>query len=374
MRVVPLVLATATVLLASCGDDGEETVVPASDERAAVAEDEPGGTSDADDSTTDGSGTEADDDTAATRGDDDPDADSDAGADGEEAAGPATRTVEHRLGVSEVPADPQRIVVMDPGTILPTFVALGIPVVAAPLPDEPFPTALLSEDDLAGIASVGLPEVSFELVAAADPDLIIGFDVSMADAYDTLSQIAPTVGVEADLNDWRTTAERIAEAAGLDAEVAMAGALADYDDRVTALRASLGDAIDREVSIVRALGQNVRIHTRFHFAGQVLDEIGFPRPEAQRTDDPEIRQIQISLEELDLIDADVLFIFGAGRFGSLGGDEVDETVQEVLDHPLFPDLDVAASDAVVVVDPLGWQQGGLPAANLILDDIEAAFS
>ncbi len=345
IRAIPLLLVAITITLAACGDDGEPAV-PASADRATVA---------------DGGGDGAIGDDAAS------------GDEADRSAEPAMRTVEHALGVTEVPVEPQRIVVMDPGTILPTFVALGIPVVAAPLPDEPFPTALLSEEDLAGIASVGLPELSFELVAAAEPDLIIGFDLGLVDDYDTLSAIAPTVAVELDLNDWRTTAERIAGATGPDAEVAMADALAAYDARVADLRAALGDAVDREVSVVRALGQNVRIHTRFHFAGQVIDEVGFPRPEAQRTDDPEIRQIQISLEELDLIDGDVLFIFGAGRLGSLGGGEVDETVQAVLDHPLFPGLDVATGD-VVVVDPLGWQQGGLPAANLILDDIEAAFA
>ncbi|MEM7287707.1 MAG: iron-siderophore ABC transporter substrate-binding protein [Actinomycetota bacterium] len=284
---------------------------------------------------------------------------------------PATRIVEHGLGTTEVPGRAERIVVMDPGTILPTLLFLGQPVVAAPLPAEPFPSRLVSEEDLSAITSVGLPDVSFELIAASEPDLIIGFDLSLADTYDQLSQIAPTVAVELDLNDWRGNAERIGIAVGIEDE--MAAALADYDARVAQLQTDLGDTLDTEVSVVRALGQLIRLHTRFHFAGQVLDDVGFARPEAQRTDDPEVRLVQISLEELPQADGDVMFVFGAGSLGSLGGDEVSEVVQAILDHPLYPTLAVAQSDAVFVVDPLGWQQGGLPAANLILDDLEEAF-
>ncbi|MEO0494521.1 MAG: iron-siderophore ABC transporter substrate-binding protein [Actinomycetota bacterium] len=288
-------------------------------------------------------------------------------------AAPSTRVVEHAFGTAEVPGVTERIVVMDPGTILPTLLFLGVDsIVAAPLPEEPFPTTLVTEDDLAGIATVGLPEVSFELVAAAQPDVIIGFDLGLQESYDQLSQIAPTVAVELDLNDWRGTGERVAAALGL--EVEMAEALADYDERVATLQASIGDPSAIDVSIARALGQVIRLHTKFHFAGQVLDDVGFGRPDSQTTDDPETRLVQVSLEELPMADADHLFVFGAGQFGSLGGDGVSEVVQEILDHPLYPTLGVAETGNVHVVDPLGWQQGGLPAANLILDDLEGVFS
>ncbi|MEM7091739.1 MAG: iron-siderophore ABC transporter substrate-binding protein [Actinomycetota bacterium] len=283
----------------------------------------------------------------------------------------STRVVEHALGTSEIPTRPERIVVMDPGTILPTLLTFDLPIVAAPLPAEPFPTVLVDEDDLAMIASVGLSDVSLELVAAAQPDLIVGFDAGLTDTYDQLTQIAPTVAVGLDLNDWRATAEEIGRVVGIDEE--MAEALAEYDARVAQLRADLGPAIDTEVSVVRALGQLIRLHTRFHFAGQVLDDVGLARPATQQTDDPETRLIQISLEDLGQADGDILFVFGAGSLGSLGGDEVDLTIQAITEHPLFPTLRVAQNDAVVVVDPLGWQQGGLPAANLILDDLERAL-
>ena len=64
----------------------------------------------------------------------------------------------------------------------------------------------------------------------------------------------------------------------------------------------------------------------------------------------------------------MVFVIGAGTFGS-AGDGIGESIQAVRDHPLFPTLRAAQNDAFVVVDPLAWQQGGLPAATLILADL-----
>ncbi|MEO1056251.1 MAG: ABC transporter substrate-binding protein, partial [Actinomycetota bacterium] len=108
---------------------------------------------------------------------------------------PTARIVEHAFGATEVPPDVERIVVTSGGTLLPTLQALGISVIGAPLPDDPIPTVLLTEDDLAGVESVGFPEISLERVAALDPDLIIGFDDGLEETYDEFSQIAPTIAI-----------------------------------------------------------------------------------------------------------------------------------------------------------------------------------
>ncbi|MEM8620575.1 MAG: iron-siderophore ABC transporter substrate-binding protein [Actinomycetota bacterium] len=280
---------------------------------------------------------------------------------------PTSRVVAHALGETEVPAAAERIVVTSAGTLLPTLQTLGVSVIGAPLPDEPIPTDLLTEADLAGIEPVGFPEVSLERVAALDPDVIIGFDTSLEETYDEYSQIAPTIAIESDLNDWRGTAERIAAAVGANDE--MAAQLDAYDARVAEVQDRFADRLDDEVSIVRALGDQIRLHTEFHFAGQVLDDIGFARPALQQTDDPSERFIQVSLEQLELADADIVFVFGAGSVGS-AGEGIDDSVQAIVDSPLYPTLRIASTGGITVVDPLAWQQGGLPAALFILDDVE----
>ncbi|MEM9514155.1 MAG: iron-siderophore ABC transporter substrate-binding protein [Actinomycetota bacterium] len=284
---------------------------------------------------------------------------------------PTSRIVEHAFGETEVPANAERIVVTSGGTLLPTLLALGIPVVGAPFPDEPIPTVLVTEDDLVGVESVGFPDISLERVAALDPDLIIGFDDGLEETYDEFSQIAPTIAIESDLNDWRGTAERIAES--VDASDEMAVQLDEYDARVADLQEQFADELSSEVSVVRALGDQIRLHTRYHFAGQILDDVGFARPASQQTDDPSERFIQVSLEQLELADGDIVFVFGAGSLGS-AGEGIDDSIQAIVDSPLYPTLRIANNGGITVVDPLAWQQGGLPAALLILDDIEATLA
>ncbi|MEO1059616.1 MAG: hypothetical protein AAFY28_22155, partial [Actinomycetota bacterium] len=176
--------------------------------------------------------------------------------------------------------------------------------------------------------------------------------------------------IESDLNDWRGTAERIAES--VDATADMTAQLEQYDARVADLQRQFADRLSDEVSVVRALGDQIRLHTRYHFAGQVLEDLGFARPSSQQTDDPSERFIQVSLEQLELADGDVVFVFGAGSLGS-AGEGVDDSVQAIIDSPLYPTLRIANNGGITVVDPLAWQQGGLPAALLILDDVEAAL-
>jgi len=281
---------------------------------------------------------------------------------------PAVREVEHALGTTEVPAQPERVVVLDSGTALPVLLSLGVDVVAAPLPDDRVATSLLPAEDLAGVESIGFPEISFERLAAVQPDVVVGLGDQYADRYAELSRIAPTVIVENDLLDWKATTIGLGEAMGLDVEVA--AAVADWEADAAMLRSDLGDAVTTEVSVVRALGDRVRIHTRFHFAGQIIDEVGLARPSSQRTEDEGERLIELSLEEIERIDGDVLYVYGAGDFGTVGGDgQLDANVAALQASPLWDTLDVAVTGRVYAVDFLAWQQGGLPAAEIVLDDL-----
>ncbi|NQY55997.1 MAG: hypothetical protein HRT86_05820, partial [Ilumatobacteraceae bacterium] len=80
-----------------------------------------------------------------------------------------------------------------------------------------------------------------------------------------------------------------------------------------------------------------------------------------------------SCEQLELADGDIVFVFGAGSVGS-AGEGIDDSVQAIVDSPLSPTLRIASNGGITVVDPPAWQQGGLPAALFILDDVEETLS
>jgi ABC-type Fe3+-hydroxamate transport system substrate-binding protein len=82
--------------------------------------------------------------------------------------------------------------------------------------------------------------------------------------------------------------------------------------------------------------------------------------------------VELSLEQLPRVDADVVYLFGGGTRGSAGGD-VDENLRNLEGSPLWAGLDAVEREAVHVVEPLVWQQGGLPSARRILADLRSTL-
>src|SRR5271157_6604500 len=123
--------------------------------------------------------------------------------------GPPTRTAPNAAGVqpheAQVPADPQRIVVLS-GDQLDALCALGLQsrVVAAALPD-----GASGQPSYLGNAVHGLPGVGTRTnpdlggIAAAHPDLILGSQGLTPKLYPQLAAIAPTVFTAAPGAAWQ---------------------------------------------------------------------------------------------------------------------------------------------------------------------------
>ncbi|MEL6893807.1 MAG: ABC transporter substrate-binding protein, partial [Actinomycetota bacterium] len=210
-RRVLAVVAVVGVLAAACGgsneaDEPSEPAVPstvASDSQQDVA---------VDDSPVD----------TATEPEPEPESEPEPTiADTEPEPEPATRTVEHALGVSEIPANPQRIAALSEEFLLADLLSLGVtPIVSTSNDAEVFPgiDPALTE----GIEIVFTPSFNLEELAAIEPDLILGypgiFNV-VPGGYDVVSDIAPTVAVgTAEMDPFERLAAT-AEVLGLDADL-----------------------------------------------------------------------------------------------------------------------------------------------------------
>jgi iron complex transport system substrate-binding protein len=98
-----------------------------------------------------------------------------------------TRTVTHDRGETEVPAEPQRVVVLD-SPHLDAALSVGVTPVgsAQSSVDEGLPAYL--GDRTEGIDIVGtIEEPDLEAIAALDPDLILSATVRHEQIYDQLS-------------------------------------------------------------------------------------------------------------------------------------------------------------------------------------------
>lgn len=135
--------------------------------------------------------------------------------------------VEHAYGKAEISAQPQRVIAL--GWLEADMsVALGVePIVIAAFPFTPSQISPWLEPHLSGkqqlMTVVGATtELDMEAIAALAPDLIIAPTyVKIAEVYDRLSQIAPTLGPQ-DKDylrvTWQNNTRAIAKAVGKQAE------------------------------------------------------------------------------------------------------------------------------------------------------------
>lgn len=263
------------------------------------------------------------------------------------------RVIQHAMGETCVPTNPQRVVVLD---LLDSALALGVKPVGATTYDGKFRSYLLEQTR--GIEQVGLVEQpNLESILRLQPDLILG--INWHDAiYAQLSQIAPTVLAKGDREiDWKLWLRTYAKALG---RTPVAEKLVDnYDKRVELFRQQMGRRLSQtQVSIVMSW-DGYRTYMKRSFSGQILNDLGLSRPPLQ---DKEKVNEDISLELIPRMEGDVIFL-------AIGGNN-PSNVGKLVNHPLWSQLKAVQQKRVYEVDADVWIAGYSPvAANVVLDDL-----
>lgn len=197
------------------------------------------------------------------------------------------REVTHAAGVSCVPLEPQRIVVLDATTALPTIIDLGGRVVGSVVAYEGntrFPDYVPAEA-LEGVEIVGATmELSLEAVIALNPDVIIGDDYFAGSHYEELSRVAPTVIIPYPWYrpDWYDSARIVAQTIGRESE---------FDARLAGLRQDIAAVAARFAGEGRKpvlsrvdiwQGQPMYHHFDCTWFGPMLHDMGITQPAAQQ--------------------------------------------------------------------------------------------
>ncbi|MDN3239022.1 ABC transporter substrate-binding protein [Glycomyces tritici] len=285
---------------------------------------------------------------------------SDPAAERNEAEG-ETRTIEHAMGSSEIPAEPQRVVVLDTDKI-DTALSLGVtPVGAARAGETELPTYL---GDLSGVTVVGTTsEPDLEAIEALEPDLILGSKFRQEAFYDELNAIAPTVFTEQVGVTWKENFLLDGDALGKGEEAKQL--LDDYEARAAEFGASLGDAISTEVSLVRFMPDQIRVYGPDSFSGIVVGDVGLARPELQQLADADDKRFaEVSAEELDTVGGDVVFYCAYGADGA-------SMLADYTGGELWQSIAAVQGGKAYEVDDEVWMTGiGVTAAGMILDDLE----
>lgn len=276
-----------------------------------------------------------------------------------ESAETETRTIEHAMGTSEVPTEPKRVVVLtNEGT--EALIALGVKQVGAVKSWNGDPWYPHIESEMTDVTEVGTEsEVNLEAIAKLEPDLIIGTKLRQENIYDKLNAIAPTVMSETLKGDWQENFALYANALNL--EDKGNDVLADYEQHVEDTKAELGDAVNKELSVVRFLPGASRIYFTDSFSGVILGDVGVKRPASQdRTEFAE----EITMERIPEMDGDHIVYF------TYGGADGSKTAEEWQSNQLWKDLDAVKSGEVTEVSDDTWNtSGGVLSANEVLDEL-----
>lgn len=251
-------------------------------------------------------------------------------------------TIDHTYGSTVIPEQPTRIVALSNEE--DTLATLGItPIAFAKNPVRPtgdYPW-LDGRIDLSGATALDLStEVNLEQIASLQPDLILATNFyEIADYYDQLSQIAPTVGPaeEPGLSTWQETSTLIGKAVGRSADVEKA--IGETEDFVSSFAAEHPGLKDKTLSSAYyyEAGKFAVIDDPDTTSLRLYGELGM-------TLSPSITEHvvdrSLSEEQMGALDADVVFI----------GYASDDLKASLNQNPLFTQIPAVRDGRVAEVD------------------------
>ncbi|MBD2870550.1 ABC transporter substrate-binding protein [Paenibacillus arenilitoris] len=271
-----------------------------------------------------------------------------------------TQKMTHSMGETEVPLNPEKVVVLDNGA-LDNLLALGVTPVGAPsiiAVEDGFASYLKGTEGITNIGTVEQP--SLETIASLKPDVIIGIKDTQEAIYEQLSQIAPTVFTEVGGAEWEQNLAVHASITSKEEEGKKL--LENLDKKIEELKSKVGDAINStEVSLLRPRKDRVSVYLKPGFTGGVAEKIGLKRPAKQDRDDD--FNFNVTEEQIADLDGDVIILFGRES-------EQDYFNDKIKTNPLWQTLKAVKNDRVYSADWEVWLSGhGIQAVNLMIDDL-----
>lgn len=266
-------------------------------------------------------------------------------------------TVQHSLGETKIPAQPERIAVTHQ-ILIDWLHPLGYKVSVAPMarPNQEF-EPYTPEEQKRDMTLIGPPgEPNLEALLSEEPDVIFvnwGHDK----AYEQLSKIAPSVFVEFQ-DDWRELLRTYGRM--LNKEELAEAWLNAYQQKAEAAKARLSEAVAGEtVVFIRFLPKELRIyanHPTSSVGGVLYHDLGL-KPVSEPAGE---MYEAISLEGLAQLNPDHIFM--QIGFVPATDDEAARRYNEITEGPVWKGINAVAKNQVYLVEsaffsnsPLGKQ-------------------
>jgi len=277
-----------------------------------------------------------------------------------------TITVNHQLGETDVKKNPETVVVFDFG-VLDSVDELGIEVAGVAKTSLPAYLSKFEDDAYVNIGS--LKEPDFETIYSLKPDLIL-ISGRQSDAYDELSDIAPTVflGVDTEryMDSFKENMTTLGEIFGKEEEVA-----AELSE-IEAMAAEINEkAVDsgKEALIILANDGNISAYGLNSRFGIIHDVFGFEA--VDEGIEVSTHGNSVSFEYVKEQDPDILFVIDRGAAIQDG----EASAKQLIENELTENTKAYQNDGIVYLDPEYWylSGGGLVSVKAMVNEVSAIF-
>ncbi len=280
-----------------------------------------------------------------------------------------TVVVEHSLGTTEVPKNPEKVVVLDWGALdVMDSLDLGSSVVALPLSGS-VPDYLSDYQDETKYTNVGsLKEVDLEAIHALEPDMIISGG-RLADFHEELNEIAPTVLLNVDtadyFNSFKKSMNYYGEIFGKEEEVATK--VAELETQMTAIKEKATEK-NAKALIALANGDSFSVYGKGSRFGIIHNEFGIAP--VDETIESSTHGQKASFEYIAEQNPDLLFV--VDRSAATGG---EGSAPALFDNELIHGTDAYKNDRIVYLNPTVWYTagGGFISTQVMLDEVNEAL-
>lgn len=273
-----------------------------------------------------------------------------------------TVTVVHELDETVVKKNPETVVVFDFG-MLDTLDYLNIDVVALPQMNVPSYLSKYESDDYENVGS--LKEPDFEKINELQPDLII-ISGRQADLYNELSQIAPTIYVGLDYDNYiksfKKNVEIIGEIFSKEAEVEEA--LKEIDEKIAKVQAKASD-LHKEALILLANDNEISAYGKNSRFGIIHDVFGIPPVDEEI--EVSTHGMSVTFEYIVEKNPDIMYVID--RSQAIGN---ESTVKNVIENELVAKTKAMQNDDIYYLNPELWylSGGGIISVTEMIDEID----
>ncbi|WP_047980992.1 siderophore ABC transporter substrate-binding protein [Ornithinibacillus contaminans] len=283
--------------------------------------------------------------------------------DGAETA--TTISIEHELGKTDVPVNPEKVAVFDFGT-LDTLDKLGVEVAGVPQGNIPEYLAKYESDDYTNLGS--LKEPDFEAIAELDPDLII-ISGRQSSLYDQLTEIAPTIYLGVDTTRYMDSFKENLDVIGkiFEKEDEVQTELTAIEDAITGLKEK-AEASGNNALIISANDDKISAYGSNSRFGIIHDVFGLEPVDTNI--EASTHGMNVTFEYVVEKDPDILYVIDRGAAIDAG----ETTASQLVENKLVENTKAYQNDNIVYLNPDYWylSGGGLISVAEMVEEITAS--